>query len=319
MMETPVRIVANGILLSLLSVGCASQRPVGGPAPPGRLIDIGGRRLHMLCVGSGSPTVVLESGGGEGWYSWYAVQRRLPGDIRSCSYDRAGFGFSDPGPEPRTEAGLVEDLHALLRKSGERGPYVLVGHSIGGILVRRYAYRYRSEVAGMVLVDSVHEDFARFSPPEIEEAGRQARARRAEEIRGWRAANRWPEMGAPDVLPPELRKVVLSLSASEKWWTARFAEGDLPDKNETVPPEKRQLDMPLVVITAVNWRKPDIWPESAFTKWKKVRKELQDELASRSPRSEHIEVECGHSVQTERPEVVEDSIRKVVAAARKAR
>jgi len=302
------------VVIALLLVGCVSHQKLVSLAPVGRLIDIGGRRLHMLCVGSGSPTVILESGAAEGWYSWYLVQQQLGDGVRSCAYDRAGFGFSDPAPQPRTEAGLVEDLHKLLQRSGERGPYVLVGHSLGGILARRYAYRYPSEVAGLVLVDSAHEDFVRFGPPEIQEAGRRARARRAEEIRGWRATNTWPEMGAPDVLPPALRKIVLRLSASEKWWDARFAEGDLPDQNETVPAERRRLGIPLVVITAMNWPKPAIWPESAFAKWKEVRKELQGELVSRSPQSVHIEVDCGHSVQIERPDVVVDSIRKVIAA-----
>jgi pimeloyl-ACP methyl ester carboxylesterase len=130
--------------------------------PPGRRVDVGGYRLHLACVGErrpGTPTVVLESGSaGVGTIDWRPVQALIAPATRVCAYDRAGFGWSDPGPAPRTAGQVAAELHALLRGAGEEGPYVLAGHSLGGYFNRVYAGAYPGEVAGMVLVDTSHED-----------------------------------------------------------------------------------------------------------------------------------------------------------------
>jgi pimeloyl-ACP methyl ester carboxylesterase len=120
----------------------------------GRLIDVGGHRLYLNCVGSGSPTVVLEPGAGAtsaqmGWIG-PAVAR----DTRVCVYDRAGRGFSEPADTPQDGAQIATDLHTLLHRAGETGPYVLAGHSFGGLYVRIFAAHYPDEVAGLILVDS---------------------------------------------------------------------------------------------------------------------------------------------------------------------
>ena len=121
---------------------------------PGQLIDVGGHRLHLNCTGSGSPTVVLEPGAGEmssdlGWIA-PAVAR----DTRVCVYDRAGRGWSEPADTPQDGAQIATDLHTLLQRGHVPGPYVLAGHSFGGLYVLTFAARYPDEVAGMVLVDS---------------------------------------------------------------------------------------------------------------------------------------------------------------------
>jgi pimeloyl-ACP methyl ester carboxylesterase len=142
--------------LALITVGLMAQ---DAPAPPGRLVDIGGgQRMHLNCVGSGSPTVVFEGGAGDFSVIWALVQERVRGTTRACSYDRAGYAWSDPGHRPRTFAQLALELQTLLATAGERAPYVLVGQSFGGSLVRNFAERYPSDVAGMVLVDAIHED-----------------------------------------------------------------------------------------------------------------------------------------------------------------
>jgi pimeloyl-ACP methyl ester carboxylesterase len=124
------------------------------PSPPGKLVDIGGRELHIQCSGAGSPTVVLVAGGGAFGIDWALVQPKLADRVRVCSYDRAGLGWSDAGPADETVEQTIEDLHALLRNAGERGPYVLAGASIGGIYVRAYQRGYPSEVAGLVFSNS---------------------------------------------------------------------------------------------------------------------------------------------------------------------
>jgi pimeloyl-ACP methyl ester carboxylesterase len=144
--------------LALIAVGTRAPLAAQRPAPPGRLVEVHGAVRHLHCTGSGSPTVVLESGSADFSVIWALVQPGVARFTRTCSYDRAGFAWSDPGPAPRTPTQLASELHDLLARAGERAPLVMVGHSYGGILVRAYALRYPTEVAGMVLVDTQHEN-----------------------------------------------------------------------------------------------------------------------------------------------------------------
>ena len=125
-----------------------------GYAMPGQSYDVGGHRLHMDCTGSGGPTVVLSSGLGETSANWARITGAVAGTTRVCANDRAGQGWSDDGPAPQDGLQAAADLHALLARAGEDGPYVLVGHSIGGDHAMTYADRYPEQVAGMVLLDA---------------------------------------------------------------------------------------------------------------------------------------------------------------------
>lgn len=122
--------------------------------PPGRLIDIGGRKLHLYCTGTGSPTVILVAGGGAFSIDWALVQPKVAQDTSVCSYDRAGLAWSDPGPADETVEQTISDLHILLKKSGEKGPYLLVGASIAGIYIQAYQRAFPKEVAGLVFSNS---------------------------------------------------------------------------------------------------------------------------------------------------------------------
>lgn len=135
---------------------------------PGNLIDVGGFKMHIHCVGEGSPTVILETlaGGTSSYWGW--VQPDVAQTTRVCVYDRAGRGWSEADPEPTTLERTARNLHTLLTNARIEGPYVLVGHSIGGIYVRQFAAQYPDEVAGMVLVDAAHpEQYERY--PELSE------------------------------------------------------------------------------------------------------------------------------------------------------
>lgn len=123
-------------------------------SPPGRLIDLGGRRLHLFALGQGRPTVVFEAALGASSVSWTFVHPEVAGFARACVYDRAGFRWSDRGPLPRTAGRIADDLRRLLQRAGEPPPYVLVGHSYGGFVTRIFAARFRSETAALVLVDA---------------------------------------------------------------------------------------------------------------------------------------------------------------------
>jgi pimeloyl-ACP methyl ester carboxylesterase len=134
------------------------------PPPPGRLIDIGTHRLHLHCVGEGTPTVVFDAALGGSSLSWRLVQPEVARVTRACTYDRAGFGWSEGGPLPRTAGRVADELHTLLHRAGVAGPYLLVGHSFGGLVMRLFAARHRREVAGLVLIEpAVPEDWVKPS------------------------------------------------------------------------------------------------------------------------------------------------------------
>src|SRR5262245_17627964 len=136
----------------------ATRRDLAATPPPGRLVDIGGYRLHLWCTGSGKPAVILESGLGGGAFSWPYVQREVAGFTQVCSYDRAGFGYSDPAPGPRTSRQIARELHQLVERGGIEESLILVGASFGGFTARVFASDYPERIAGLVLVDASHEN-----------------------------------------------------------------------------------------------------------------------------------------------------------------
>jgi pimeloyl-ACP methyl ester carboxylesterase len=151
------------LLLGLISQAVANAVDAARYPAPGKLVDIGGYQLHINCTGTGSPTVILDAGLGGTSLDWSKVQPAVARFTRVCSYDRAGNGWSQTGPGPRTSQQIVTELHALLAHAQINGPYVLVGHSLGGLNMRLYAYRYHAEVVGMVLLDATNEhQFASF-------------------------------------------------------------------------------------------------------------------------------------------------------------
>jgi pimeloyl-ACP methyl ester carboxylesterase len=153
---TVVALCVLGILYQ--TVATAVDRGSESPSS-GRMVNVVGHRLHINCVGKGSPTVVLESGWSFTSVEWSAyVQPEIARRTRVCAYDRAGLAYSEIGSTPRDAVHVAGELHALLHKASVKGPYVLVGHSLGGLYSRVYADRYPEEVAGMVLVQSMHPD-----------------------------------------------------------------------------------------------------------------------------------------------------------------
>lgn len=143
--------------------------------PAGTLVNIGSHQLHIYATGNGSPTVVLEAGG-LGWsLDWHLVQTEVAKFTRVCSYDRAGFGWSESGPAPRTSKQIVTELHALLEKAEISKPYILVGASFGGHTARLFTKSYPGEVSGIILVDARHEAIDAKMPPswkKLEAAGK---------------------------------------------------------------------------------------------------------------------------------------------------
>ena len=146
-------------LFALLCMAAGVQTPPSTalPKPPGSLVDVGGRRLHAICTGSGSPTVVLEAGASSFAIDWTLVQRAVQRTHRVCAYDRADMGWSDPSGNAAA-VNTARDLHSLLERAGERPPYLLVGASRGGLLIRTFLLEYPEEVAGLVFLDPASEE-----------------------------------------------------------------------------------------------------------------------------------------------------------------
>jgi len=151
-----VHVVSRLLLLVWIwaSLLAHAQQP---PTAPGRLVDLGGRKLHLNCTGSGSPAVIAESGSGAFSIDWALVQPEVAKFTRFCSYDRAGYAWSDPGPARDSVEQTVDDLHLLLKTADIRPPYVLIGASLGGLYIRAYQRRYPSQVAGLVFNEATTE------------------------------------------------------------------------------------------------------------------------------------------------------------------
>ena len=171
---------------------------------PGRLVQASdGARLNLYCMGSGSPTVVFDSGFEDWAPAWSIVQPQVAKWTRACSYDRAGTGFSDPGPMPRTSVRIADELHSALLNAGITGPYILVGHAFGGDNVRTFADRHMSDVAGLVLVESDADD---LEPADMQDADHRGQVAFIGQLRACRSAvaagTKLPPMPTRPGLPP---------------------------------------------------------------------------------------------------------------------
>ncbi|HZP59222.1 MAG TPA: alpha/beta hydrolase [Opitutaceae bacterium] len=289
--------------------------------PPGKLVDIGGYHLHINTTGEGGPTVILDAGLGDCSINWCLVQPEVAKFARVCSYDRAGTGWSEPSPFPRTNRQIVQELHTLLTNAGIPGPYVLVGHSFGGLNVRLFAHEYPQEVAGLVLVDSSHEDqFARMP-----ESMLKMMYDHLPELKSRRI---WSRLGILRLFyPPTNRRLPVAMQAVDRscrlrttYWEACYGESITFEDCVTQFREAKTLpQVPLVVLTAGdmgNNPPPTISAED-FARWKALWVECQNELASRCADSTHITVEkSSHLIPLDQPAAVVAAIREVVEKAR---
>ncbi len=320
-----------------------AESPAVPITPPGRLVDVGGWHLQLYCTGEASssqPTVILEAGTGDFSVEWNLVQPKLAAFVRVCSYDRAGTGWSELGPHPRTMHQIVYELHVLLEKAGVRPPYVLVGHSYGGWLVRLYASKYRSDVAGMVLVEGgfdnpwrlVNGKLVRAAElpagkpiPAVKTAGPLTESDiPAEALKQMKAGAAGLVRGAND---PPRNKLSSDTQRMRTWVLSRWqhlaahvnpyeAEELAILRTERVKTEYPLGDMPLVVITR---GVPDEdGPGGKLAELERRKVEHAELAKTLSRRGKQIIAErSGHHVQIEEPEVVVTAVRDVIAATRK--
>ncbi|HEY7361815.1 MAG TPA: alpha/beta fold hydrolase [Streptosporangiaceae bacterium] len=247
-------------LLGALYQAIATRLDRRSYPPPGQLIDVGGYRLHLNCTvapDARQPVVILEQGGGGNSLAWFLLQPEVARAAAVCAYDRAGMGWSEPGPAPRDGRQIAAELQRLLHNAGLAGPYVLVGHSFGGLYVRAFAAEFPQEVAGLVLLDATHPDIWTRTPGGRAEYQNNARVY---------AAARWlAPLGVLRLLPNPLTQPPASLPP-ERWaeWRALFSTSAywaaLEAEYRASPDTMAQLraapalpeGLPLAVVTAGN-------------------------------------------------------------------
>lgn len=303
-------VLAGLVILLLLG---AIYEPIAEAAdakaypPPGQLVDVGGYCLHINCTGKGSPTVVIDAGQGDWSTSWASVQQEVAKTTRICTYDRAGLGWSEAGPLPRDAAQFVKELHTLLQKANIPGPYVMVGHSLGGTSVRVFVSEHASEVAGVVLIDSMNPGQA--TQPHI-----QAQSQSDPQSQPFSLQAALARFGIGRLIV-KLPISVFSVPAGQEAYyplyirpqSLQTADNELqgiPASLAQADAVKTFGDLPLIVLTARLNTNPG-WPQ-----W-------QTELLELSSNSQQLFAEnSGHIIQADEPEAAVAAILQMVQQVR---
>jgi pimeloyl-ACP methyl ester carboxylesterase len=307
--------------LSLLAQGCgASDRLVQLPD---------GRHIFMTCEGKGSPTVLMESGYRSAARAWDKVMPMIAGQARVCAYDRAGYGRSDPGPLPRDGAATARDLDAALRAAGIEGPFVMVGHSAGGLYVRLFSDLRPHDVVGMVLVDSSveHQDRryeAVFGPgagslePRRQGAEQCLAAAQAGSLPSTDPALAGCTPRPPKGLETDAWRAAMAAATRPPLWTTAISELDAlwADTSDELDKGRQSYgDMPLIVLTAEKSQGDPSTPAGAkaLALWRA----LHQEVAARSSRGrERLVTGSSHQMMSDRPDAIADAVKEVLAEVR---
>jgi len=309
----------KAVLIALaLSSGWAAASEF---AKPHQLIDVGGgRKMNLYCSGKGATTVVFDAPAGDAGWAWYRVQPEVAKYTRACVFDRAGFGFSDFSPQPNTAESVAADLHKLLTTAGEKGPFIMVGNSLGGANVQVYTYRHPQSVKGLVLVEAQHEDetvrLDRASGGKIKQiyamvAGQDKYCLDAAEQGFAKDAEKQKQcIGEPLVnYGAQLGAAILASELKPSYWRARAAEYDaMATTDEQLRKLRRPFgDIPVVVLTrSVSPYAVPGQPQSAANKaFEDENAAIQREFTKLSPRSvQRVVAGAGHTIQADKPEAV---------------
>jgi pimeloyl-ACP methyl ester carboxylesterase len=294
----------------------------------GQSYDVGGRTLNLHCEGKAGPTVIFDSGATDPGYAWTVIQPKVAAFARACWWDRAGFGWSAPGPFPMSVSVIARDLHDLLHVAGIAGPYILVGNSFGGFVVRVYNRFYPNEVAGMVLIDAAHEDAGKYIP----DWGRALMPPVPVRLRYpmYLAVKTLAEGGAsralqrprPFMAPGwtrEQARMLMHLRVRSDLVVAETSTGLFTDENEREVRASGGLgSKPLLVLTAgLPLAVPAQFAASAAAYQEVWKHRLQSQFANLSSRGRQVIVGNGeHGMMFTLPTVVVQAIQEVVAQSR---
>jgi pimeloyl-ACP methyl ester carboxylesterase len=267
----------------------------------------------------------LEVGGSGNVLEWNRVQPEVAKTTRVCSYDRAGFGWSELGPNPRSAVEIVSELHSLLQAAHVSGPYVLAGHSIGGLFVRLYATTYSADVAGLVLVDATHEDLQRRMPPEAGASGGNPflfhlvlNLHEFMVVSGYTRLSGVRLVVNGRALTPEARTLAEGIKVRTTMPFADAGESLVLEESMTqVRQTRRVLDVPLVVVTRGRYDGLQRLPKETQARIKNAWEDMQADLVTLSSQgTQMVAANSDHYVHLGQPDIVVDAIRKVVAKTR---
>lgn len=329
------RVALGGVLLLLgLAVigaiyqGIASARDAKLYKPVNQMVDVNGLQMRLDCRGGGSPTVVLEAGGQSPSFVWIRIQDQVAGFTRVCSYDRAGYGWSDAVHETMHPEQVADMLHTLLENGGEGPPYLMVGHSFGGIYIRVFTEKHPDEVVGMVLVDSSHENQNELAPPALAQSPEYAQRKKgavtslrliqiAEPI-GLLRAIKFLDAGVASMSLPEQETGSVLAQMYRTGFMGAYSRETIMMMNYSSQPAKLG-DLPLIVLSRkidaqdmVEQIPSTLQSMELAQQMAEVANGMQEELAALSTRGQWIVVEdSGHFIQLEKPQVVIDAIREV--------
>jgi pimeloyl-ACP methyl ester carboxylesterase len=326
-----------GLQIVILGVLCGSAFGVyaqsGFKYPPtGRLVDAGGHLLHIHVMGQGNPVVIFENGSADFSFIWDLVQPEIARSTKTVSYDRAGYAWSEEGPVPRTGRQIAYELHTALQNAGIKGPYIMVGQSYGGFLVRSFVRFYKDEVVGMVLVDALNENEKidiNNNAVRIREMARGRKDPGIQTIAKMKADTGSSKEKNPvasntvlepplDKLPPEDQKLQLWAQTQLSYFKAVSSEmdwspEDVADMYENKgKPDYMLGDIPLIVLSKGKGYYTGL-PDSL--ELEKQRLDLQKDLTHLSTNSKNIVVKnSGHNIHLEAPEIVIDAINQIITA-----
>jgi pimeloyl-ACP methyl ester carboxylesterase len=254
---------------------------------PGEMVDVGGYKLHIYCVGAGSPTVILDAAADMMSSDWAWIQPAIAKQTRVCSYDRAGMGWSDAGPQPRDAKQITSELHTLLTNAGISAPYILVGHSAAGLYVRMYAEKYPDEVVGMVLVDPGHPDMDTRIPALQAQNKSDASLVETMRVLSYFGLPRLVGVGknnAQGLPPQQAAEVNAFISTPKHWATLRALIDSTSATYEEVRTTGSLGKLPLVVVSAnTAWLTKGAPADDA----RRILNDLQNEIAGLSTNSSH--------------------------------
>lgn len=272
--------------------------------PSGQMVDVGGYRLHINCTGTGRPTVVIDAGWGDWSAKWSWVQPEVAKTTQVCTYDRAGMGYSEAGSLPRTAKQFAQELHTLLHQANIPGPYVLVGHSLGGLSVRVFAHDYAAEVAGVVLIESM-------SPAQFAQSPTDKSPQQSSQPNGFSIPSALARiglvrllaepLGLKPALPPGAQKAFTAFSVTPRSVQAWADEGSgMQESGAQARAVKSFGALRLIVLSRGLDLKPD---------WQA----MQAELLQLSSHSQHLIAEkSGHNLEIDQPEAAIAAIVKMV-------
>jgi pimeloyl-ACP methyl ester carboxylesterase len=277
------------LLLSFQTVSFAAELP----PIPGKRFDVGGYYLHIQCMGQGLPTVIIDTGLGDDSTAWQPVLKAASKKTKTCVYDRAGYGWSDEGPRPRTSLRISHELEQLVSQAKLSPPYLLVGHSFGGYNMRVFTARNPEQVAGLILVDASHEEQHDKLDIKLPRGGHQSN------IVMLSTSHRDAFLGEKDQI---LRERAFRMASDEL--SSMFRSAQQVKRYKALP------QIPLIVLS----RGKAEWYENEQAKQREIKWiRMQQDLARLSPLSQHIFANySGHDIHTEQPESIIDAIDNVI-------